>query len=452
MSNGWQALQRGESVRERRRQLELAHERFVANDLPHSGVVSSLLRPVVLQSWLRSRDRTIDPDAAPLGVALSADELAELRRTHPLSVVLPVVRRLLLQEATESGFIVALGDAAGRLLWVDGDPKLRAQAEDMGFLAGADWSEAAMGTSAPGIALELNHSLQVLGAEHYHRSVHQWSCTAAPVHDPRDGSVIGVIDVTGGDAAAEPHMLPLIEATLAAVEAEMRLVRLRETISQDRPAASRASSRTTQAVMTHPPRLLVLGQDPAVLEHRGQREIVSGRHAEILLALTAAPHGLTGAELAERVYGSRDAEATLRPEIVRLRRWLRDLGVPLELASKPYRLDGVLNVDAHELLTALERGAHRLALAAYDGPVLPASEAPFVDELRLDVDATLRESLLQSAAAAPLFEYAQLWASDDFEVWHTLLTILPPLSPRRARVVTKLEALEASASEAPVQR
>ncbi|MBP6685450.1 MAG: transcriptional regulator, partial [Leucobacter sp.] len=94
-------------------------------------------------------------------------------------------------------------------------------------------------------------------------------------------------------------------------------------------------------------------------------------------------------------------------------------------------------------LEALERGAHRLALAAYEGPVLPASEAPAVEQLRLEVDATLRESMLQAAAVELLFEYAQNWAVDDAQVWEALLHELPPLSPKRTRVVARLEAIAA---------
>ncbi len=80
--------------------------------------------------------------------------------------------------------VVAVGDAAGRLLWVEGDRHIRALTGDMGFVAGANWSEDAVGTSAPGTALTLDRSVQIRGAEHFNRLVQPWSCTAAPVHDP----------------------------------------------------------------------------------------------------------------------------------------------------------------------------------------------------------------------------------------------------------------------------
>jgi transcriptional regulator of acetoin/glycerol metabolism len=67
----------------------------------------------------------------------------------------------------------------------------------MMFVAGADWSEASVGTSAPGTALALDRSIQISGAEHFKRSVHPWSCTAVPFHDPDSGAVLGVVDITG---------------------------------------------------------------------------------------------------------------------------------------------------------------------------------------------------------------------------------------------------------------
>ncbi|MGL1213361.1 sigma-54-dependent Fis family transcriptional regulator, partial [Vibrio parahaemolyticus] len=74
--------------------------------------------------------------------------------------------------------------SAGRLLWVEGDRHLRTRTGDMGFVAGANWSEEVVGTSAPGTALTLDRSVQIRGAEHFNRFVQPWSCTAAPVHDP----------------------------------------------------------------------------------------------------------------------------------------------------------------------------------------------------------------------------------------------------------------------------
>lgn len=441
MSREWRALRRGESAQARRREIEQAYELFLGNELQEPGEPGGV-RDVVLESWRRSLDRAVDPDRGPSATVLDPGELRELRRIHPLAAALPVLTRLLLEEAADSGFIVAVGDAEGRLLWVDGDRELRGRAEEIGFVAGTDWSERSVGTSAPGSAIALDHPLQVFGAEHWGRAVHQWSCAATPVHDPETGAILGVIDITGGEAIAEPHVLPLLEATRVAVEAELKLESLRRRVDGTRRSMSSHDSSRTPRSEDRRLRLLVLGREQALLDAPAGPLELGRRHAEILVALAAHPNGLNAAALAGAVYGESESRQTLRAEIVRLRRMLAAHGLPLTIESRPYRLSAALRIDARDALAALARGAHRLALSSYGGPALPGSEAPVILELRDELDATLRESMLQSAAPDVLFEYAQNWADEDEEVWQTLLQVLPPLSPKRARAVARLDALQ----------
>lgn len=437
MANQWRALRPGESASEHKKALERAYETFLhtttapeAKQLlsPESG-----LRRVVLDSWLRSREAWLDPKTRSHKLELlSANDLQEARQNHPLLSALPLVHRILCEEAAEAGLIVAVGDAEGRLLWVDGDKKTRQRAEDMGFIAGSNWSELAHGTSAPGSAIALNHAIQVMGAEHYDPAVHEWSCTAAPIHDPLTGNIIGVLDVTGGDEAAAPYLLPLLDATITAVETELRLQALQQPrIAKHSIAANRVSK----------PTLHVLGLDTAELEIGSSRLHLSGRHAEILLALSLAPRGLPSALLSEAVYGDTASEQTLRAEVVRLRRWLDSNHTGITIASRPYRINPEIKVDALEALNDISRGAHKRALSAYQGPVLPSSTAPVAEDLRDELESTLREALLQGGAADILFQFANRFAATDREVWHTLLQVLPPKSPKRATAVARLEAI-----------
>lgn len=441
MSREWRALRRGESARVRRLEIERAYELFRNWDRQGAPEGLDSVRGIVLESWQRSRERAVDPDSGTNATALGEDELRELRRIHPLASALPVLERLLFDEGADSGFIVAVGDAQGRLLWVDGDRGLRRRAEDIGFVEGADWSERAVGTSAPGSALALGHPIQVFGAEHFNRAVHEWSCAAVPVRDPETGSILGVIDITGGESVAEPHVLPLVEATRAAVEAELQLEAMRRRVEQERRAGTQRKAARVQRE-DRPLRLLVLGRAQALLDTPNGAIELGRRHAEILVALSAAPQGLSAAALAEAVYGERQSQETLRAEMVRLRKFIDAHRLPITLSSRPYHLATPLRSDAGDAIAALGRGAHRLALASYGGPALPGSDAPAVTELRESLEATLRESMLQVAAPELLFEYAQQWAETDEFVWETLLQVLPPLSPKRARVVAKLAQLQ----------
>ncbi len=171
------------------------------------------VRPLVQESWRRSLASLVGPEGLP-SLDLASEELEAYRRAHPLASVMDMVRALLLPgSAEDSGVVVAVGDAAGRLLWVAGDRRVRALTGDMGFVAGANWAEDAVGTSAPGTAIALDRSVQIRGAEHFNRLVQPWSCTAAPVHDPESRRLLGVIDVTGGPEAVTPQAQLLVDAT-----------------------------------------------------------------------------------------------------------------------------------------------------------------------------------------------------------------------------------------------
>ncbi|WP_129590701.1 helix-turn-helix domain-containing protein [Sanguibacter massiliensis] len=317
-------------------------------------------RPLVAASWRRSAALALDPDAVPGLLDLPADDLLAYRAEHPLSLAWPVVERLLVRYATDAGLVVALGDRAGRLLWVDGDRTARRRAEDMAFLEGADWSEAVAGTSAPGTALALGRAVQIRRDEHFARMVHPWSCSAVPLRDRTTGTLLGVLDVTGGDLAVASGVLPLLEATAAAAEAELALAPRgdRPTTLATEPAPSTASAsagtlpdvlhasghdphdtglgapvpraepagarpRVTASAPTRPT-LCVLGRDAAELRAPDGTTTLSARHAEILTVLAHHRAGLGASELAAAVYGRDDALVTLRAEMVRLRKVLED--------------------------------------------------------------------------------------------------------------------------------
>lgn len=422
--------------------VERAHDELLAGhpDDPRLAAV----RPLVRDSWSRSLTSMAGAEGAP-PLDLDADELAAYRSAHPLAGAMAMIRALLLPgDALDSGVIVAVGDAAGRLLWVEGDRRVRSLTGDMGFVEGANWSEAAVGTAAPGTALALDRSVQIRGPEHYNRLVQAWSCTAAPVHDPETRRILGVLDVTGGNEAATPQAQLLVDATARAIESELLVARLRARAEAPRRGRVATRIRARQA----PPAsamLRVLGRDLAALELRGSRGEqtieLSERHAELLLMLATHRQGLSGERLAELVYGDPRSES-LRPELVRLKRALA-AAPHLIPASRPYRLEAPLETDLQHLLSLLDRGAHRVALAAYPGDVLPASRAPGVEELRELARTALREALMAEASVDVLLGFADTEAgADDEELLRQILRMLPARSPRRAGLVARIERLE----------
>lgn len=408
--------------------------------LEHGAGVAGHLRGIVRESWARSLTLLPSPAAARATLFCSTEELETYRQGHPLAAVRPVLDRLLVQPSLDAGMLVAVGDENGRLLWVDGDRELRRRAEGMLFMAGADWSEAAVGTSAPGTALALNRSVQIAGAEHFNPEVHPWSCSAVPLHDPDSGTVLGVIDITGAAEAAAPHTLALVEAAVAAAEAHLSIQRLQHTLSTPR---TRRTSATTRAGL-YRDSLQILGTDHGVLHADGSSLELSMRHAELLALLALHPEGLSAEELAGMAYSENVSVSTVRAEMLRLRRVLAAHGDSVVPESRPYRLRYGLVVDALQVLNHLRRGAHRMALGIYRGPVLPRSQAPAIRRLRGEVSTLLRDAVLTDGAPETVTAYLALAeAQDDVEAWQLALRVLPARSPRRAAVVAHLEQVEA---------
>jgi hypothetical protein len=375
--------------------LAQAHDAAVTDRIARSGV-----RKLVQESWDRSLSLRLDPSMVAPEHELTFDDIRELRDRHPLAAVLPVVHNLLIRHAFESGLIVAIGDEFGRLLWIDGDRVVRRKAEGMLFVEGADWSERRVGTSAPGTALALDHGIQIQRAEHFNHLAHPWSCTAVPIHDPDSGNILGVIDITGGDAAVAPQTLPLVEAAVAAMEAELRIQRLSATVSEPTFARFFGTTLPTPPPRASPARLEVLGRDHGQLENGGGSVEISPRHAEILALLAWNRDGLSADRLSLLLTDQANSVDNLRAEMVRLRKALEQSSPRISIASRPYRLETTLELDAQRVLAFLERGAHRVALGAYRGPVLPSSTAPGIVEIRSEVSARLREAMLRRLGRA----------------------------------------------------
>ncbi|MFG2169058.1 GAF domain-containing protein [Micromonospora chersina] len=410
MADPWLALEFGADPAERIAQVGAAHEAFLT-----AGTTTGRVRDVVRRSWERSA--LLDPEAtAP--VDLTDGALASYRAAHPLARVLPLFRDLLGGIAQDGAHLMAVCDADGRLLWVEGHPGVLRHAERMNFVPGARWDEAHAGTNAPGTALAVDHSVQIFATEHFVRPVQRWTCAAAPIHDPATGRLLGAIDITGGDHLATPQSLALVRATARAAEAFL------------------AGAAPAEPDVLH---VAALGRDEAELRVAGRRIRLGRRHSELLVLLLDHPEGRTGEQLGLDLYGDdRLHPVTLRAELSRLR---RALGEEL-LDSRPYRLRPAVRADFRTVTELLEHGDPAGALRAYPGPLLPGSDAPGVARLRRLVDGQLRAAVLAAADPALLTAWTATPAgADDLTAWHALARALPPGAPRRPLALARARQL-----------
>jgi transcriptional regulator of acetoin/glycerol metabolism len=77
---------------------------------------STPLRRVVAESWQRSLAKGVDPDRGGAQSSSVALSVARMRDVHPLAPALPVIRRLLVSDAADSGVVVAIAAADGTVV------------------------------------------------------------------------------------------------------------------------------------------------------------------------------------------------------------------------------------------------------------------------------------------------------------------------------------------------
>ena len=492
-SNQWVAMDVTTDPVLRSRVLRRVHERELAGEPASSSDVRKLVR----DSWRRSLAAGVAPDQGGAPVRLTPAELECARELSPLGPTIGLIHSELSSLDEDARHIVAIADAQANLLWVTGDRGTCERAREMRFQEGAAWSETAAGTNALGTAVALDHAVQIFSAEHVVEAVHPWTCSAAPIHDPGTGKLIGVVDLTADLRTHHPHTLPL--AVLAALAAETALhltslqvaERLRErweaAISR-RPAPSALLDRNGCVIAAYgmgelPSRLeLTVDEDNAttalpdgrgadverlddegailwlrrrprahatrlrlrLLGQDAHVQLGTGRHErglrslELLAILAMHPEGVTTEQLALALYGERGKAVTIRAQVHRVRMYLGARSVE----THPYRLTAPLDADWLEVSRLVAAGKPGEALRAYQGPLLPASDAPEIVEARALLEESLRRSILTTADPELLSRWlAHPSGADDLSAARALVAVLPCGDPRRAAATAKTAAI-----------
>jgi hypothetical protein len=497
LANQWLAIDGATPLRSRARELRQAWERFVG-----AGEAGAVRVPIAL-SWERSHAAGLDPFRDPVAATVGdADEVSARWEAHPLAATAPLILECLGTVADETGDLIVVSDAEGLLLWVEGKPGARLAAADaINFMEGAGWSESGAGTNAIGIALAAAHAVQVFAAEHFNEAVQAWTCAAAPVRDPDSGDLLGVLDLTGRMATADPHSFTCVVATAHAIESHLRSqmqerdFRLRSRYGEliagreqqalatptgrvltDQPndwlggerlalppgggelilpSGVRAfaepvgreeayivrNAESTHAGRARPRvKIRLLGRDRAVIEQDGRTIPLTRRLTEVLALLASRPTGMTSEELAADLYGDAGRPGAARVDVYRLRKVLAGA-----IEADPYRLAIDVESDVARIRGLLGRGAIREAAARYEGPLLPRSEAPGIVRDRDALDAWLRNAVMTADDPEALWAWVQCPSGcDDLPAWKRLLAALDFRDPRRSLAAAHVGSLRAA--------
>jgi GAF domain len=461
------------------------------------GAAAGAVRPVIRQSWERMVGS--DPERLRPQRAFAADELDDRRSVSKLATCIAVLRRALGSFALDGEHVMVVVDDTGRILWLEGHPRVRHQADAITFEEGMLWTEHSAGTNAIGTALAIDHGVQIFTAEHFLPEQHTWWCSAAPIHDPVSGEVLGVVDLSGPMRTAHPHSLALVMAAASMAEDVLRLERSLADNALRQAYLERADhGRSPGALVADDGRVLLCHPEAWVssavdvpdrggglvalddgraavaeplagggwalreapegagaapratlrlrLLGRGHLEARLGaapaielslRHAEILALLAMHRDGLSGEELTFHLYGDRGNRVSTRAEMSRLRKLLGSC-----VAARPYRLVADVEADFLSVERRLAEGDLDGALAEYRGPLLAASEAPRIAQARDEL-----EGALSRAARAGGPERMWSWLQtepgrDDPGTMADFVRALPASDPRRGVVAARLRALQ----------
>jgi hypothetical protein len=379
-------------------------------------VSSSGLRPEVTESWARSLS-TVDPalDSAPV---TDGGAVRPRWADSPLRGPVRDLADELTGVADDAGYIAAVTDESGTILWTCGGRVMRRRAEQVNFAPGGRWDERAMGTNALSLTLRTGRPSAVFSAEHLVAALHGWTCYCAPVHAP-DGRLLGVLDLSTTWDRSHPLAMATVRSLASAIETGLR-------------AGQSVTGRAPQrAGRPGPVRLSCLGREEAVRD--GVRLPLPPRQLEILTLLALEPDGFTPERLHDALYGARPVSAsTFKAEVSHLRRALEG-GV----ATRRYALTVPVACDAVEVMDALRRGDVSDAVAGYRGPLLPHSEAPGVQEWRDHLEVAVREAVLTSRSPEHALRLGER-APHDAEIHRHALRLLGPADPRRALAAGRL--------------
>jgi transcriptional regulator of acetoin/glycerol metabolism len=239
------------------------------------------VRPVIARSWQRCRDEAVDPGLKlALGTMTPAELQAHLDRHRTLLDASAPVMAAARDFLADSGSILLLTDAQGLIIGAEGDAATLERARKIQLVPGLSWSEQQTGTNAIGTALAVGQPIQVHGAEHFCEGIQAWTCSAAVLHDPSDGSVLGVIDVSGASATYSRQSLAFVVSAAAQIESQLRQLELAQRYRILERCASPLSTGHAEGIVLFDRRGFAIkanGQAVAALSHRAGSALGVGK-------------------------------------------------------------------------------------------------------------------------------------------------------------------------------
>lgn len=200
------------------RKLEEIWAKFV-----YEGELDPSVQPAVAEGWKRCRAAGVNPIGG-LGRRVDDEVFRSIREANAqlIYTAMPIMQSVF-DIVRRTGFLMVLTDSVGYVLETMGDESIMAKTEDLRFVPGALWDNQSVGTNAISVALDYNTAIQMAGAEHYCRTHHGWTCSAAPIHG-ENGEIVGCLNMSGEAADVHDHTLAVVLAAAIGIEGKLSLL------------------------------------------------------------------------------------------------------------------------------------------------------------------------------------------------------------------------------------
>jgi transcriptional regulator of acetoin/glycerol metabolism len=198
----------------------LARARVLERREPASG---GLVAPWIERSWARCLAMGQLPGQRLGFDAVSAVQARATAQANQrlAQAARPVLARLA-QALAQTRYFAILANAEGVVVDAQGAIDRSDSRALLVTRIGTDLSEARVGTTAIGAALIERQPVWLHRAEHFFADTAAYSCAGAPLHGP-DGSLAGMLDLTGIDVAERPELQHLAAQAARSIDNALTL-------------------------------------------------------------------------------------------------------------------------------------------------------------------------------------------------------------------------------------
>jgi len=188
-------------------------------------LAGGLVEPWIAQSWQRCLARGLRPQEH---VAFEAVSAATMRQASEANHTLMQAARPILKQLggalTETRYFAILTNHDGVVIDTDGPIDRSDRRAALITRVGVNLSEDSVGTTAIGAALRELQPVWLHRGEHFFQDTSIYSCAGSPLFGP-DGRCVGMLDLTGVEAAERPELRHLATHAARRIENALMLQR-----------------------------------------------------------------------------------------------------------------------------------------------------------------------------------------------------------------------------------